>query len=91
MVRQGPFGGGGVYRGKSCDRGVATPWIATGGGVAWKRAECGLESPVSNTELSEFFWALIEFWGEKLTEFGAELSEFYLPKQYSQHSIPPVS
>ena len=26
-----------------------------------------------------------------LTEFGAELGEFYLPKQSSRNSIPPVS
>ena len=27
----------------------------------------------------------------EVTEFAAELSEFSLPKQYSRHSIPPVS
>ena len=56
-----------------------------------KRAEYGSDSTVSNTELSELFFALTEFQGEssvsvprglvfvcksELTEFFAELTEF---------------
>ena len=45
-MRQGPLGGGGVAAtpllhtqnfGMSRDRGVATPWSATGGGVVGKK------------------------------------------------------